>query len=202
MTETGPGPLATSLKELGQAMRRMRESRGLSLRDVELLQKQLPQTYGLELEFVSRPSLSRYENGQRRPSRAAANMLDQVYECQSWISLSVVGLSKHAWSPWDDDWPSEEHCYSWPLDYSGPVWIRLKPTPQEEEGVHHVRLKWGPWRWQRDLILPATGLYLMTDKGGGEVPIRVQATPHVYCQFGLRLRAGDGTFLDINHEWH
>lgn len=201
MKEMRPGPLAGSLQELGEAMRRMRESRGLTLRQVELLQQQISRKDGSDLEFVSRASLSRYENGERRPSRAAANMLDLVYGCQSWIHLSVVGLSQVAWSPWDDDWPSEEHYYSWPLDYSGPVWIGLKPTPQEAGGEHDVRLNWGPHKWQRKLILPATGIYLVTGKGGGDVPIRVGATPHAFCLFGVRLSAGDSTILDINDEW-
>src|SRR5688500_20168931 len=105
MDESRDGPLASSAMELGQGMRRMMERRGWTLRDMEKLQKEA------STAVASRSLLSQLERGTKKklPSVALAKDLDRLYCGESWIHMSVVALSQRTWSPWDGEWPKEDH---------------------------------------------------------------------------------------------
>lgn len=151
--------------------------------------------------FASRSQLSKYETGKILPSVTAAEKLDRLYAGRSWIYLSVVALSQSTWSPWDAEWPAYVHHHSWPAEYQGSVWVRVKPTPQGTNEDHEIRLAWGPWRWKGKISCPKEGLYLVTGKSDDEVPIMVNTTPQTYCQFGLHEITGQGDVIDVNFEW-
>ncbi|WP_395405626.1 helix-turn-helix domain-containing protein (plasmid) [Arthrobacter sp. UC242_113] len=193
--ESRDGPLASSATELGQAMRKMRKSRGWTLRDMEALQEHAC------THIASKSLLSKFETGKKLPDEATSEKLDQLYGGESWIHMSVVALRQRTWSPWDADWPATEHFHSWAEEYRGPVWIRVKPTPQDAGTEYSIQLSWGPHRWTRKVACPVEGLYLITGKGDGEVPIRVVTSPRSFCQFGTGEIDGDGTVMDIKEEW-
>lgn len=189
------GPLAASQTQLGQAMRKLRQNRRWSLRSMEARQREAGDF------FASRSQLSKYESGKMLPSLAVAEKLDRLYAGRSWIRLSVIALSQTTWSPWDSDWPADVHHHSWPEEYQGSVWVRLKPTPQDKGKDHEIRLAWGPWRWEGKIPCPEEGLYLVTGKSDDEVPIMVNTAPRSYCQFGLHEIAGPGVVMNINFQW-
>lgn len=151
--------------------------------------------------FASRSLLSAFETGKKLPSVSVAEKLDRLYGGESWIHMSVVAMRQRKWSPWDAEWPANEHFHAWREKYRGPVWIRVKPTPQDADGEYEIRLSWGPHRWSRKIVCPEEGLYLVTGKADGEVPIRVRTSPRSFCQFGTGETGGDGYTRDINEEW-
>jgi hypothetical protein len=151
--------------------------------------------------FASKSLLSKFETGKKLPSVTMAKELDRLYGGESWIHMSVVALSQRTWSPWDVEWPAHEHFYAWAEAYRGPVWIRVKPTPHDVGKEYEIRLSWGPHRWSKKVTCPEEGLYFITGKGDGEVPIRVCTLPRSFCQFGTSEIGGDGTVMDINGEW-
>lgn len=195
MGESRDGPLASSAVELGQGMRKIRESRGWTLRGMERLQEDAGEV------FASRSLLSEFETGKKLPSLAVAEKLDRLYGGESWICLSVEALRQRKWSPWDAEWPATEHFHAWLEEYRGPVWVRVKPTPQEAGAEYEIRLTWGPHRWSSKVACPEEGLYIVTGKADGEVPIRVRTSRLSYCQFGTGKPRGDSAVKDINEEW-
>ena len=185
--------------EFGRALRSFR---GVSLRKLE------KSRHNQSRDGVSRSTLSRYERGVTLPGLDQAKHLDTLYNADGKVELLLAKLRHHTWNPDHHSRAKPERNYShqWPPEYSGLVWIHLKPAADLVNSRHRIHLQWGPWKMVADIEIPADGIYLTTgkdaDAGNLSITLKFNCDPHVFALFG----AGDiedetARKLDISQKW-
>lgn len=164
--EPRSSPLARSYDELGEGMRRLRVSRGWSRQHIvarlDLIRRREGASWTL-----SAGSVQRFENGHgQRPRLAHASALDEAYEANHWISLSLTQLQGPAWQPWAEvDWPKHAHHVAWPTVLAGRVWVHAWPSTRSVGLEHHFSLVWlGTERRSHRVVLGPGGQYWVFTK--------------------------------------
>jgi hypothetical protein len=193
--------LAADYVELGHRMRLLRQRLGLSLLRMAALKP--------DEAILSESALARYEKGRApHPRLKSAEALDQMYQADGWIQLSLARLAGFSWSPWSESWPESEHLCSWPVDLEANVWIRILPASSGIDQEHSFLLRWGPLSRQLTTILPVQGVILQAHKLRDHD--RVPRVMSISCMETLFYRVyGAGTppaeyaenVIEINHGW-
>jgi len=119
---------------------------------------------------VPKSTLWRWENTGRVPSRKA-QLLDDAYGCGREFVEAVVRLRQRVWNPYYGENAEPHHAHRWPAEYSGQVWIWVRPASAHVGRVHDIRIRWGPWRQNVTRALGREGLTLLTGKGKDDVAI-------------------------------
>lgn len=158
-------------EEFGRGLRALRT---VSLRT--LAERQAPRGSLV----LSKSQLDRYEKGLLPPLKYAQH-LDDLYEARGWVIIALRGLWRSSWDPWGmESAANTVHADAWPPQYSGMVWIKIKPLSENAGELHHFLLHWGIWsRCVKERPLGEAGLVLMTGKAkdlGGL--LRTPATSH------------------------
>ena len=154
----------------------------------------------------SRATLSRYENGER-PPLTAAQALDQAYDAHGWLEDAIARLWTRDWDPWTQNgfFPEGQHEHSWPAHWGGIIWMDLRPVPEHEGALHRMTLRWGAWRRDLRLELPAHGTVLATGKApdhdGVSRDLILDAEPRVFALFGAGALQDDDRLVDIRRGW-
>lgn len=186
--------------DFGRALRRFRG--GVSVR--VLAERECNQGKGR----ISVPQLYRYERGEILPGLKHAKHLDILYDADGKVELYLANL-------WDPEWNPDHHgrtkpeinyFYRWPSDYSGFIWIHLKPAADLVNSRHKIRLQWGPWKMGTEIKIPADGVYLVTgkaiDENNQSVTLELNCDLHVFALFGAgRINNGTAPKLDIRQKW-
>lgn len=157
---------------------------------------------------ISVSQLYRYEGGKILPGLKHAKHLDILYDADGKLELHLANL----WDPeWDPDRhsrtkPEHNHYYRWPPEYSGLVWVHLKPAADLVNSHHKIRLQWGPWKMVAEIIIPADGVYLVTGKAADDsnqsVTLELNCDLHIFALFGAgRIKNETAPKLDIRQKW-
>lgn len=154
----------------------------------------------------SRSQLSAYETGQRLPAVAHADALDALYEASGWIALSIQSLRRGAWDPWRAERSaSRSHAFAWHASYEGIVWITVKPTEDNHSVAHQLISEWGPWRRVDRLVVPASGIVLLTGKAADDDGIaktyNLDADPGVFALAGFGDLLDAENVIDVRRGW-
>lgn len=194
-------------KELGLAMR---SHRNVGLRIFEKRQEELlrkPGSQGYEYRCVlSRSRLSRFENGSLPPLELADH-LDQLYEAEGWLKLALSSLWRSAWRPWEtsSEWPLTMHFASWPANFSGLVWAKVVPCPDERGELHQLHINWGPWVRKVEVVLHQAGVVLVTGKArdldGVSRTLNLTCNKKVHVLFGCGEDLEGEELVDIRQGW-
>lgn len=184
-------PLPASALELGMALRMLRGNR--SLRAVAILVCDVP--------GLSKSALQRYESGKQLPPLECAESLDQAYRADGWVTLAVNSLqATQKWDPWlhEQSRPQKHHAVRWSAQYSGLVWLYIKPYDARCEKDYLIYLEWGPWaRRVRVLGLTQVGVYLCTGKGLDESGVSHTLNFRSSAPLCLAFGAGDPPDDDV-----
>lgn len=190
----------TTAAEFGQGLRALR-SVGLG----RLARRQVgSEDYDLVL---SKSSLARYESGQVLPALEYAEHLDRLYEADGWVMMTLRSLWRPKWDPWhlDHGVSSRFHAGNWPAPYGGPVWIAVKPRPENVGLFHAIRLEWGPWERRHQCLLAEEGVVLMTgkapDSDGVSRTCNVTTDRPVFVLFGAHEASGGADPVDVRRGW-
>ena len=158
---------------------------------------------------ISRSSLSRYETGKILPKLSHAEHLDALYDAGGKIKLLLANIWDRTWNPSHDEHskPKQHHFYRWPPEYSGLVWVHLKPAADLVNSPHKIRLQWGPWKMGTEIKIPADGAYLVTGKaadiGNHSVTLELNCDLHVFALFGAgKIYNETAPKLDIRQKWN
>lgn len=185
--------------EFGRALRSFR---GISLRKLE------KSRHNQGRDRISRSTLSRYERGITLPGLDQAKHLDTLYNADGKVELLLAKLRHHTWNPDYDDpsKPKRKYFYRWPPEYSGLVWVHLKPAADLVNSRHKIRLQWGPWKMGTEIEIPADGVYLVTSKAADDsnqsITLELNCDLHVFALFGAgRINSESAPKLDIRQKW-
>lgn len=193
-----PLGFARDARELGEWMRRIRGDRGLRELAAES-EKIVPGSH------VSKSTLHRYESGVALPPLQHAASLDALYGAGGWIELSMSALWKPSWNPWRGGWPERCHSHRWPAEYSGAVWIELRPSRDSVDVNHDVELRWGPWRRRFTACLPESGLTIWTGKApdidGIARTLDLTLSQPAFALFGAGTTVLDHRAIDLRDGW-
>jgi len=186
--------------DFGRTLRHFRG--GVSLRDLE------KSKHNQGRDRISRSTLSRYERGITLPGLSQAKHLDTLYGADGWVKLFLANLWDQTWNPHYDDnlKPKRNYFYRWPPEYSGLVWVHLKPAADLVNSHHKIRLQWGPWKMGTETKIPADGAYLVTGKAADDsnrsVTLELNCDLHVFALFGAgRIKNETAPKLDIRQKW-
>lgn len=186
--------------DFGRALRRFRG--GVSVR--ALAKRECNQGK----DGISVAQLYRYERGEFLPGLKHAKHLDILYDADGKVELYLANL-------WDPEWnpdhhgrtkPEHNHYYRWPPEYSGLVWVHLKPAADSVNSHHKIRLQWGPWKMGTEIKIPADGAYLVTGKAADDsnqsVTLELNCDLHVFALFGAGIIKNEtAPKLDIRQKW-
>ena len=157
---------------------------------------------------ISVAQLYRYERGEILPGLKHAKHLDILYGADGKVELSLANLWDHEWDPDHHDQikPERNHFYRWPSDYSGFIWIHLKPAADLVNARHKIRLQWGPWKMAAEIKIPTDGVYLVTgkaiDDNNQSVTLELNSGQPVFALFGAgRIKNETAPKLDIRQKW-
>jgi len=185
--------------EFGRALKSFR---GVSLRKLE------KSRHNQGGDRISRSTLSRYERGITLPGLDQAKHLDTLYNADGKVELLLAKLRHQTWNPYYDDpsKPKRKYFYRWPPEYSGLVWMHLKPAADLIDSRHKIRLQWGPWKMATETVIPADGVYLVTGKAADDsnqsVTLELNCDLHVFALFGTgRIKNETAPKLDIRQKW-
>lgn len=185
--------------EFGRALRSFR---GVSLRKLEKSRNNQGR------DGISRSTLSRYERGITLPGLDQAKHLDTLYNADGKVELLLAKLRHHTWNPDHHSRAKPERNYShqWPPEYSGLVWIHLKPAADLVNSRHRIHLQWGPWKMVAEIEIPADGVYLVTGKAADDsnqsITLELNCDLHVFALFGAgRINNETAPKLDIRQKW-
>ena len=185
--------------EFGRALKSFR---GVSLRKLE------KSRHNQGRDGISRSTLSRYERGITLPGLDQAKHLDTLYNADGKVELFLAKLRHQTWNPYYDDHskPKRKYFYRWPPEYSGLVWMHLKPAADLVNSHHKIRLQWGPWKMVTEIKIPADGVYLVTGKAADDsnqsVTLELNCDLHVFALFGAgRIKNETAPKLDIRQKW-
>lgn len=186
--------------EFCRALRNFRG--GVSLRNLE------KSRHNQGRDRISKSALSRYESGRTLPGLRRAKHLDTLYGADGKVELLLAKLWHHKWNPdlHSREAPKRSYFHRWPADYSGTVWIHIKPTPDSVDEYHKVYLHWGPWKMVADIEIPADGVYLTTgkaaDRGNLSITLELKSDLHIFALFGADEITDDAAHkLDITQKW-
>ena len=114
-------------QELGASMAALRGR--VSLRKLEARQ-----VSGPGLLVLSKTTLHRYERGEVLPPLNYAAHLDDLYNAEGWLEMSISSLWRPRWNPWTEDHgtASRLHAGRWPAPQQGPVWVKSECSSGEE----------------------------------------------------------------------
>lgn len=114
----------------------------------------------------------------------------------------------------NDGVPKKLDLNRWPKNYSGLVWVHVKPTAQLIGAEHYFGLKWGPWMTSLRTIVPGGGVYLYSGKAKSinkvSTAMEVACDKPVFILFGAgdpksKMRFGDidvaVEVIDLREEW-
>lgn len=93
--------------------------------------------------------------------------------------------------------------FAHPSTYSGPVWIQVKPLPENYDEPHHYSIRWGAWKYEGQLQFnDHQSLYLLHYKhnDGEGLPIVFQISEPCYVVFGKETYS-EQTIIDITLGW-
>ena len=185
--------------EFGRALKSFR---GVSLRKLE------KSRHNQGGDRISRSTLSRYERGITLPGLDQAKHLDTLYNADGKVELLLAKLRHQTWNPYYDDpsKPKRKYFYRWPPEYSGLVWMHLKPAADLIDSRHKIRLQWGPWKMATETVIPADGVYLVTGKATDDsnqsVTLELNCDLHVFALFGAgKIKNKTAPKLDIRQKW-
>ena len=185
--------------EFGRALKSFR---GVSLRKLE------KSRHNQGGDRISRSTLSRYERGITLPGLDQAKHLDTLYNADGKVELLLAKLRHQTWNPYYDDpsKPKRKYFYRWPPEYSGLVWMHLKPAADLIDSRHKIRLQWGPWKMATETVIPADGVYLVTGKAADDsnqsVTLELNCDLHVFALFGAgKIKNKTAPKLDIRQKW-
>ena len=185
--------------EFGRALKSFR---GVSLRKLE------KSRHNQGGDRISRSTLSRYERGITLPGLDQAKHLDTLYNADGKVELLLAKLRHQTWNPYYDDpsKPKRKYFYRWPPEYSGLVWMHLKPAADLVNSHHKVRLQWGPWKMGTEIKIPVDGVYLVTGKAADgshqSVTLELNCDLHVFALFGAgKIKNETAPKLDIRQKW-
>ena len=157
---------------------------------------------------ISVAQLYRYERGEILPGLKHAKHLDTLYGADGRVKLLLATLRDQAWNPYCDDpsKPKLNYFYRWPPEYSGLVWVHLKPAADLVNSHQKIRLRWGPWKMVADIKIPADGVYLVTGKAADDsnqsITLELNCDLHVFALFGAgRIKNETAPKLDIRQKW-
>lgn len=186
--------------DFGRALRRFRG--GVSVRDLE------KSKHNQGRDRISRSTLYRYERGEILPGLKHAKHLDTLYNADGKVELFLAKLRHQTWNPYYDDSskPKRKYFYRWPPEYSGLVWVHLKPAADLVNSHHKIRLRWGPWKMVAEIKIPADGVYLVTGKAADDsnqsITLELNCDLHVFALFGAsRIKNETAPKLDIRQKW-
>ena len=187
--------------DFGRTLRYFRG--GVGLRDLE------KSKHNQGRDRISRSTLSRYERGITLPGLSQAKHLDTLYGADGRVKLFLANLWDQTWNPHYDDHskPKQNYFYRWPPEYSGLVWVHLKPAADLVNSHHKIRLRWGPWKMATETVIPADGVYLVTgkaaDNSNQSVTLELNCDLHVFALFGAgRINNETAPKLDIRQKWN
>jgi hypothetical protein len=155
---------------------------------------------------ISKSQLDRYEKGQLPPLKYAKH-LDELYLGRGWVEMTLHSLWRSTWDPWlaEHGVAKPFHFGRWPASYSGLVWIKIKPLPDNVDSLHHIEIWWGPWECDVRHSLPPEGVVLVTGKaetkGRPSVVCNVSCDKDVFVLFGLGWDLTDEVVVDIRRRW-
>ena len=157
---------------------------------------------------ISVAQLYRYERGEILPGLKHAKHLDTLYGADGRVKLLLATLRDQTWNPYCDDpsKPKLNYFYRWPSEYSGLVWVHLKPAADLVNCHHKIRLQWGSWKMGTEIKIPADGVYLVTGKAADDshqsVTLELNCDLHVFALFGAgRINNETAPKLDIRQKW-
>ena len=191
---------ASNPQQLGAGLKALRGQRGV--RRLAAAQPAAPGAFTL-----SKSTLDRYERGEVLPPLPYARHLDDLYDGEGWVEMSVRTLWRASWDPWQ-----AEHgvatCYHagrWPAQYTGLVWIKVKPRPDRVDTLHEIALEWGPWGRRVSVNLPRDGLVIATGKAedadGISRTCNLTSDLPLFTLYGAGEDLDHETVLDIRRGW-
>lgn len=203
-----PGPVAADAHELAFGLRKFRGRVGLrSYEEIQERWAEAARGTGSACPVISRSQLSRYEHANLPPLKHADH-LDKLYGGGGWVAMSIKSLWRSRWDPWSGDseeWARKNHFGCWPADYSGMVWIKIKPKPTEIDTTVEVDLEWGPWGNTITVDLPKEGVTIATGKArdadGISRTCNVQANRPVFTLFGAGEDLDNENVVDVRRGW-
>lgn len=77
--------------------------------------------------------------------------------------------------------------FSYPEDYVGPIWIKMRSKQEKSGQRHKFTIKWGPWtREGVKTLYGDRAIALVHSKGadGLSLPIRLEVEPDCFVSFG------------------
>lgn len=157
--------------------------------------------------MLSKSTLDRYERGEKLPPLEYASHLDELYEGEGWVEMSIRTLWRPKWNPWLEDHGvvRRVHAGRWPAQYDGQVWIMLKPQPESVGQEHEIELEWGPWGHRVTVVLDEDGVVLATGKArdidGISRTCNVTTRPEAYALYGAGEALEGDTVIDIRRGW-
>lgn len=158
---------------------------------------------------ISVSQLYRYEGGKILPGLKHAKHLDTLYGADGKVELFLATLRDQTWNPYYDDpsKPKRKYFYRSPSEYSGLVWVHLKPAADLVNSRHKIHLRWGPWKMATETVIPADGVYLVTgkaaDNSNQSVTLELNCDLHVFALFGAgRINNETAPKLDIRQKWN
>ena len=193
------GSLPSTAFEFGAGLRALRS---VSLRDLEARQPQ-----GRGALVLSKSQLQRYETGQLLPPLSYTDHLDGLYDANGWVKLSLSALYAVTWNPWAEGGAlaATAHAHEWPAPYRGPVWIVIKPLPENAGNAHTVTLDWGAWSAGLTLAVGTKGLTLTTgkslDRSGVAVTFNLESDLPVFTLFGAGAPPSGYPVTRIHRRW-
>lgn len=211
MTGTSKRTLNPAWEEFGNMLKDFREKRlDVSLRELEQCERNQGK------EPFTKSTLHRCETGRLLPRLRYAGQLDELYQAGGWIRTEVANLRDAGWDPArdNDGVPKNLDLNRWPKNYSGLVWVHVKPTAQLIGAEHYFGLRWGPWMTSLRTIVPGGGVYLYSGKAKSinkvSTAMEVACDKPVFMLFGAgdpksKMRFGDidvaVEVIDLREEW-
>ncbi len=137
----------------------------------------------------------------RRPSSPCDACLDSVPLIHH-DEAAVAHLLRPVWQ-WSYAELRRQHGHYWPAAYQGDVWILVVPAEEWSRHRHVIHLAWGPWERRVDVILPASGLVLVTGKGFDDRKIlcELNCDRALAALFGLGPLADDVKPMNMKVGW-
>lgn len=183
---------ALSREAFGAALARLRGNK--SLRDLE---REGP---------FSKSQLHRWEVGRSAPPIEYAKSLDEIYAGNGWVAVAIRNLSRRTWDPWVElQTPDIHHAHIWPAPFSGVVWVKVVPRPEDLGVRFQARLAWGPWRRTVVFAGVAAGTIMLTGKAvdldGIARTMNLTLDRPAFTLAGTGSPGSDETVVDIRTGW-
>ncbi|MBE7194125.1 MAG: hypothetical protein INR66_16780 [Gordonia polyisoprenivorans] len=156
---------------------------------------------------LSSSQLQRYESGRPVLLKHAMH-LDNLYDGRGWIEMAVRTLWRSDWDPWalDNALLARRHSTGWPAEFSGTVWVKIRPAVQSIDTLHHIDFEWSAWRRSVEIVIPKNGVLIstgkMVDRDGLSRTCNVDADKRIFLLYGAGEDFDDeAVIVDIRRGW-